>query len=105
MLAINPLLHKEKRKEKRLIVSWVGKGEPRLLLALVRPCLEFCMLFWAVQYEKHGHTRENPTKRHKGDNGTGASHIKEKERLRQLGLFRLEKAQEDLTNTWGLLQK
>jgi len=73
--------------------------------ALVRLCLEFCMLFWAVQYEKHGHTRENPTKRHKGDNGTGASHIKEKERLRQLGLFRLEKAQEDLTNTWGLLQK
>lgn len=33
MLAINPLLHKEKRKEKRLIVSWVVKGEPRLLLS------------------------------------------------------------------------
>lgn len=36
MLAIHPLLQKEKRKKekkKRLIVSWVVKGEPRLLLS------------------------------------------------------------------------
>lgn len=62
-----------------------------LYSALVRPHLEHCVQFWPLLYKKRwGQAGEGPEKDQKDDPSVGKPHNK---RLRDLGLFNLEKRQ------------